>query len=178
MAHNKVYDVNNIANYKPFGEKMICIIMGSESDTKIAEKAVNVLKEFGVEFEVRVASAHRTPELVEEIVKNSKADVFIAIAGLAAHLPGVIASLTTKPVIAVPVDAKLNGLDALLSSVQMPPGIPVATVGIDRGENAAILALEILALKDEDIAKKLSNYREQMKKKVYASDERVREMFK
>lgn len=132
---------------------MICIIMGSESDLKIAEKAVNILKEFGVEFEVRVASAHRTPELVEEIVKNSKADVFIAIAGLAAHLPGVVASLTTKPVIAVPVDAKLDGLDALLSSVQMPPGIPVATVGIDRGENAAILALEILALKDENIAK-------------------------
>jgi 5-(carboxyamino)imidazole ribonucleotide mutase len=157
---------------------MICIIMGSESDIKIAEKAVNVLKEFGAEFEVRVASAHRTPELVEEIVKNSKADVFIAIAGLAAHLPGVIASLTTKPVIAVPVDAKLDGLDALLSSVQMPPGIPVATVGIDRGENAAILALEILALKDEDIAKKLAEYREKMKNKVYASDERVREMFK
>ncbi|MCQ6254686.1 5-(carboxyamino)imidazole ribonucleotide mutase [Methanocaldococcus sp.] len=157
---------------------MICIIMGSESDLKIAEKAVNVLKEFNVEFEVRVASAHRTPELVEEIVKNSKADVFIAIAGLAAHLPGVIASLTTKPVIAVPVDAKLNGLDALLSSVQMPPGIPVASVGIDRGENAAILALEILSLKDENIAKKLKEYRENMKKKVYKSDEKVREMFK
>ncbi len=152
--------------------------MGSESDLKIAEKAVNVLKEFGVEFEVRVASAHRTPELVEEIVKNSKADVFIAIAGLAAHLPGVIASLTTKPVIAVPVDAKINGLDALLSAVQMPPGIPVATVGIDRGENAAILALEILALKDENIAKKLAEYREKMKKKVYTSDEKVKEMFK
>jgi len=152
--------------------------MGSESDLKIAEKAVNILKEFGVEFEVRVASAHRTPELVEEIVKNSKADVFIAIAGLAAHLPGVVASLTTKPVIAVPVDAKLDGLDALLSSVQMPPGIPVATVGIDRGENAAILALEILALKDENIAKKLIEYREKMKKKVYASDEKVKEMFK
>ncbi|WP_456415990.1 5-(carboxyamino)imidazole ribonucleotide mutase [Methanocaldococcus sp.] len=157
---------------------MICIIMGSESDLKIAEKAVNVLKEFNVEFEVRVASAHRTPELVEEIVKNSKADVFIAIAGLAAHLPGVIASLTTKPVIAVPVDAKLDGLDALLSSVQMPPGIPVASVGIDRGENAAILALEILSLKDENIAKKLKEYRENMKKKVYKSDEKVREMFK
>ncbi len=152
--------------------------MGSESDLKIAEKAVNVLKEFGVEFEVRVASAHRTPELVEEIVKNSKADVFIAIAGLAAHLPGVIASLTTKPVIAVPVDAKINGLDALLSAVQMPPGIPVATVGIDRGENAAILALEILALKDENIAKKLAEYREKIKKKVYTSDEKVKEMFK
>ncbi|WP_048056263.1 5-(carboxyamino)imidazole ribonucleotide mutase [Methanocaldococcus fervens] len=157
---------------------MICVIMGSESDVKIAEKAVNVLKEFGVEFEVRVASAHRTPEFVEEIVKNSKVEVFIAIAGLAAHLPGVVASLTTKPVIAVPVNAKLNGLDALLSAVQMPPGIPVACVGVDRGENAAILALEILALKDENVAKKLEEYREKMKKKVYASDEKVREMFK
>ena len=157
---------------------MICIIMGSESDLKIAEKAVNVLKEFGVEFEVRVASAHRTPELVEEIVKNSNAKVFIAIAGLAAHLPGVIASLTTKPVIAVPVESKLDGKDALLSAVQMPPGIPVATVGIDRGENAAILALEILALQDEKIAEKLVEYRKKQKEKVMKSDEKVRNMFK
>jgi 5-(carboxyamino)imidazole ribonucleotide mutase len=157
---------------------MICIIMGSESDLKIAEKAVNVLKEFGVEFEVRVASAHRTPELVEEIVKNSNAKVFIAIAGLAAHLPGVIASLTTKPVIAVPVESKLDGMDALLSAVQMPPGIPVATVGIDRGENAAILALEILALQDEKIAEKLVEYRKKQKEKVMKSDEKVRNMFK
>ena len=152
--------------------------MGSESNLKIAEKAVNVLKEFGVEFEVRVASAHRTPELVEEIVKNSNAKVFIAIAGLAAHLPGVIASLTTKPVIAVPVESKLDGMDALLSAVQMPPGIPVATVGIDRGENAAILALEILGLQDENIAKKLVEYRKKQKEKVMKSDEKVRNMFK
>ncbi|AEF96988.1 5-(carboxyamino)imidazole ribonucleotide mutase [Methanotorris igneus] len=157
---------------------MICIIMGSESDLKIAEKAVNVLKEFGVEFEVRVASAHRTPELVEEIVKNSNAKVFIAIAGLAAHLPGVIASLTTKPVIAVPVESKLDGMDALLSVVQMPPGIPVAAVGIDRGENAAILALEILALQDEKIAEKLVEYRKKQKEKVMKSDEKVKNMFK
>ncbi|EHP89647.1 5-(carboxyamino)imidazole ribonucleotide mutase [Methanotorris formicicus] len=157
---------------------MICIIMGSESDLKIAEKATNVLKEFDVEFEVRVASAHRTPDLVEEIVKNSNAKVFIAIAGLAAHLPGVVASLTTKPVIAVPVESKLDGMDALLSAVQMPPGIPVATVGIDRGENAAILALEILGLQDEKIAEKLIEYRKKQKEKVMKSDEKVRNMFK
>ena len=157
---------------------MICIIMGSESDLKIAEKGIPILKEFGVEFEVRVASAHRTPDLVEEIVKNSKARVFIAIAGLAAHLPGVVASLTTKPVIAVPVESKLDGMDALLSCVQMPPGIPTATVGIDRGDNAALLALEILALSDEELAKKLEKYREKLKEKVMNSDKRVRELYK
>jgi len=157
---------------------MICIIMGSESDLKIAEKGISILKEFGVEFEVRVASAHRTPDLVEEIVKNSKAKVFIAIAGLAAHLPGVVASLTTKPVIAVPVESKLDGMDALLSCVQMPPGIPTATVGVDRGDNAALLALEILALSDEKLAKKLEEYRKKLREKVMNSDKRVRELYK
>jgi len=156
---------------------MICIIMGSESDVKIAEKAVYILKDFEVEFEVRVASAHRTPELVEEIVKNSDAKVFIAIAGLAAHLPGVVASLTTKPVVAVPVESKLDGMDALLSAVQMPPGIPVATVGVDRGENAAILALEMLAISDENIASKLKDFRNKQKEKVMKSDEKVKNMF-
>ncbi|MDK2790034.1 MAG: 5-(carboxyamino)imidazole ribonucleotide mutase [Methanothermococcus sp.] len=156
---------------------MICIVMGSESDVKIAEKAVNILKDFEVEFEVRVASAHRTPELVEEIVKNSDAKVFIAIAGLAAHLPGVVASLTTKPVVAVPVESKLDGMDALLSAVQMPPGIPVATVGVDRGENAAILALEMLAISDENIASKLKDFRTKQKEKVMKSDEKVKNMF-
>jgi len=152
--------------------------MGSESDLKIAEKGISILKEFGVEFEVRVASAHRTPDLVEEIVKNSKAKVFIAIAGLAAHLPGVVASLTTKPVIAVPVESKLDGMDALLSCVQMPPGIPTATVGVDRGDNAALLALEILALSDEKLAKKLEEYRKKLREKVMNSDKRVRELYK
>jgi 5-(carboxyamino)imidazole ribonucleotide mutase len=159
------------------GENMICIIMGSESDLKIAEKGVNILKEFGVDFEVRVASAHRTPELVEEIVKNSDAKVFIAIAGLAAHLPGVVAALTTKPVIAVPVESKLDGMDALLSCVQMPPGIPTATVGIDRGDNAAILAVEILALSDEELSNKLKEFREKQKEKVMKSDEKVKNLF-
>ncbi|HIP15959.1 MAG TPA: 5-(carboxyamino)imidazole ribonucleotide mutase [Methanothermococcus okinawensis] len=157
---------------------MICIIMGSESDLKIAEKGISILKDIGVEFEVRVASAHRTPDLVEEIVKNSKAKVFIAIAGLAAHLPGVVASLTTKPVIAVPVESKLDGMDALLSCVQMPPGIPTATVGIDRGDNAVLLALEILALSDEELSKKLEEYRKKLREKVINSDKRVRELYK
>ena len=157
---------------------MICIIMGSESDLKIAEKGISILKDFGVEFEVRVASAHRTPDLVEEIVKNSRAKVFIAIAGLAAHLPGVVASLTTKPVIAVPVESKLDGMDALLSCVQMPPGVPTATVGIDRGDNAALLALEILALSDEELSKKLEEYRKKLREKVMNSDKRVRELYK
>ncbi|HID47107.1 MAG TPA: 5-(carboxyamino)imidazole ribonucleotide mutase [Methanothermococcus okinawensis] len=157
---------------------MICIIMGSESDLKIAEKGISILKEFGVEFEVRVASAHRSPDLVEEIVKNSNAKVFIAIAGLAAHLPGVVASLTTKPVIAVPVESKLDGMDALLSCVQMPPGVPTATVGIDRGDNGALLALEILALSDQELSRKLEEYRKKQREKVIEGDRRVRELYK
>jgi len=152
--------------------------MGSESDLKIAEKAVSILKDFGVEFEVRVASAHRTPDLLEEIVKNSEAKVFIAIAGLAAHLPGVVASLTTRPVIAVPVESKLDGMDALLSCVQMPPGVPTATVGIDRGDNGALLALEILALSDEELDKKLKDFRKKQREKVMNADKRVRELYK
>lgn len=139
--------------------KMICIILGSESDRKIAGKAEQVLGEFGVAFETHVASAHRTPDAVDAIVKGSKADIFIAIAGLSAALPGVVASKTAKPVIGVPVNAKLDGLDALLSIMQMPPGIPVATVGIDNGANAALLAVEVLALSDKGLGKKLLDYR-------------------
>jgi len=142
---------------------MICIILGSESDRKIAEKAELVLKEFGIPFETNVASAHRAPDLVNSIVKNSKADVFIAIAGLSAALPGVVASKTVKPVIGVPVNAKLDGLDALLSIMQMPPGVPTATVGIDNGTNAALLAVEMLALKDNSLVKKLLDYRSKPK---------------
>ena len=157
---------------------MITMIMGSKSDVKIAEKAVSILKEFEIDYEVRVASAHRTPELVEEIVKNSKSKVFIAIAGLAAHLPGVVAAMTTKPVIAVPVESKLDGLDALLSAVQMPPGIPAACVGIDRGENAAILAAEMLSISDERIEKKLTEFRENQKEKIFSDDLEVSSLFK
>lgn len=142
----------------------VLVVIGSESDRKIAEKAEEVLKEFSVPYRTEVASAHRTPEKVEKLAKETDAKVIIAIAGLSAALPGVIASRTTVPVIAVPVDVKLYGLDALLSSMQMPPGIPVAAVGIDNGKNAALLAIEILALSNKGLKKKLLLYREKMKK--------------
>jgi len=145
---------------------LITIILGSISDKVIFDKCKNIFDEFEVKYDVKIASSHRTPEKVEEIVKNSDADVFIAIAGLAAALPGAVAARTTKPVIGVPVESKLGGLDALLSISQMPPGIPVACVGIDRGENAALQAIEILALKEEDLKNKLENYRKKMKKKI------------
>lgn len=144
----------------------VAIILGSISDKAIFDKCKNIFDEFEVKYDVKIASAHRTPEKVEEIVKNSDADVFIAIAGLAAALPGAIAAKTTKPVIGVPVESKLGGLDALLSISQMPPGIPVACVGIDRGENAALLAIEILALKDEDLKNKIEDYRKKMRGKI------------
>ncbi|MBO8144626.1 MAG: 5-(carboxyamino)imidazole ribonucleotide mutase [Thermodesulfobacterium sp.] len=140
----------------------VLVVMGSKSDSHIAEKVTGVLDEFGVEYDVEVASAHRNPKKVEELAKKDY-DVFIAIAGLSAALPGVIAAHTVKPVIGVPVSAKLNGLDALLSIAQMPPGVPVATVGIDNGKNAALLAVEILALKNEELREKLSDYRERMR---------------
>lgn len=139
----------------------ILIISGSKSDEEIVKKITNTLGEFGVKYKTEIASAHRTPEKLEEIVKNSDAEVFIAVAGLSAALPGVIASKTTKPVIGVPVNVQLDGLDALLSMMQMPPGVPVATVGIENGKNAAILAVQILALKDNRLEKKL----EEMKNK-------------
>ncbi len=113
----------------------------------IVEGATKVLDEHNIPYDVEIASAHRDPEKVRTIVKKSEADVFIAIAGLSAALPGVVASLTNKPVIGVPVSVKLNGLDALLSIIQMPPGVPVACVGIDNGKNAAYLAIRILNLK-------------------------------
>ena len=141
----------------------VLVLMGSKSDEKIAQKVESVLKEFGVEYKTEVASAHRNPEKVEKIVAGSSADVFIAIAGLSAALPGVVASKTVKPVIGVPVESKLGGLDAVLSIVQMPPGIPVAAVGIDNGKNAALLAISILATKDEGLEQKLKEYRQMMK---------------
>ncbi|WP_461863437.1 5-(carboxyamino)imidazole ribonucleotide mutase [Thermococcus sp.] len=140
----------------------VLVVMGSKSDSHIAEKVTKVLEEFGVEHDVEVASAHRNPEKVEELARRDY-DVFVAIAGLSAALPGVIAAHITKPVIGVPVSAKLGGLDSLLSIVQMPPGVPVAAVGIDNGKNAALLAIEILALKDESLKKKLEEYRERMR---------------
>jgi 5-(carboxyamino)imidazole ribonucleotide mutase len=145
----------------------IQIIMGSSSDAPVAEKAKAILEEFGVPYEMTVASAHRTPDVLEKLVKNSDADVFIGIAGLSAALPGVIAAHTVKPVIGVPVSGKVN-LDAILSIIQMPPGIPVGAVGLDRGENAALLAVQILAVHDKKLAKKLEEYRKKMRAKVTA----------
>ena len=147
-------------------------MLGSKSDMKVAEKAIEVLKELGVKYRLNVASAHRTPELVDRLVKETEAEVFIAIAGLSAALPGAIASRTMKPVIGVPVSGALN-LDAILSVVQMPPGIPVAGVGLDRGENAALLAVQILALKDEKVRKALVRYRQKLRDKVIQDSKEV-----
>lgn len=129
----------------------VLIISGSKSDGKIVEKATRVLIDLGVEYEVKIASAHREPDRVREIVRGSDARVFIAVAGLAAALPGFVASLTEKPVIGVPVSAALDGLDALLSMAQMPKGVPVATVGIDNGQNAAYLAARILGVQNKSV---------------------------
>jgi len=124
----------------------VAIIMGSESDRHIAKGAIEILEHDNIEYDVRVISAHRNPEELDNYLKNSDADIFIAIAGLSAALPGVIASRTSKVVIGVPVSSKLGGLDALLSTIQMPKGVPVASVGIDNGVNAALLAVRILDL--------------------------------
>jgi len=148
------------------------IVLGSKSDMKVAEKAVSVLKELGVKYRLSIASAHRTPELVDKLVSEADAEVFIAIAGLSAALPGVIAARTTKPVIGVPVSGAVN-LDSILSVVQMPPGIPVAGVGLDRGDNAALLAAEILALKDEKIRASLDQYRKKLKEMVAQDSKEV-----
>jgi len=140
------------------------ILAGSKSDQKTIDDVTSFLKENGVNFDAQVISAHRNRKKLEDYVMNSDADVFIGIAGLSAALPGAIASLTTKPVIGVPLNVQLGGLDSLLSTAQMPPGVPVACVGIDNGKNAAILAMEILALKEPSINQKLENYRKSWSK--------------
>lgn len=138
----------------------VAIIAGSKSDQTITDEASKALTDLQVPNEVKFLSAHRNPEGLREYVTHSEAKVFIAVAGLAAHLPGVIASLGLRPVIGVPVNVKLNGLDSLLSIVQMPPGVPVACVGVDNAKNAAILAAEILALSDPAISERLTKMRE------------------
>ena len=143
----------------------IHIILGSKSDIKIAEKAEKILEEFDINYKIDIASAHRTPDLLNKIIADSDADVFIGIAGLAAALPGSIASKTIKPVIGVPVSGKVN-LDSILSIIQMPPGIPVGAVGLDRGDNAALLAISILSLKDKKLKKQLDEYRKKMREKA------------
>ena len=155
------------------------IVIGSDSDWPIMKPAVETLKKFGVEAEVTVASAHRTPAKVEELVTTAPARgvrVFIAAAGGAAHLAGVVASHTTLPVIGVPVNATpLNGMDALLATVQMPSGIPVAAMAINGAKNAAVFAVQILALADETLAKKLTEHRANLAKEVEQKAARVEE---
>lgn len=152
----------------------VSIIMGSTSDLKVMEKAAAFLDEMEIPFEINALSAHRTPEQVEVFAKNAEKDgikVIIAGAGMAAHLPGVIASMTTVPVIGVPINASLDGLDALLAIVQMPPGIPVATVGINGALNAGILAAQMMATGDSEIMEKVRKYKENLKQKIVKANE-------
>jgi len=158
---------------------LVSIIMGSTSDLPVMEKAMAFFEDLQIPFEVNALSAHRTPDAVEQFAKNAKSrnvKVIIAAAGMAAALPGVIAASTTLPVIGVPVKGMLDGLDALLSIVQMPPGIPVATVGVNGGLNAAILATEMLALADEDIAQRLNDYKQSLSKKIEKANEQLSEI--
>lgn len=156
------------------------ILMGSKSDFEVVKPAVNTLKKFGVETEVRVISAHRTPDEAHEFAANAKAngiEVIICAAGKAAHLGGVIAAFTTLPVIGLPVKTDMmGGLDSLLSIVQMPAGIPVATVGVNGGENAGLLAVQMLSIKYDELAEKLTDYKKAMRDKINADDEALQTM--
>lgn len=155
------------------GADDVTILLGSRSDMEVAEKCSATLKEFGVPHTVRVASAHRTPQKVLDIVAQSKAKVFVCVAGMSNALAGYVAAHTTRPVIGVPISGKVP-MDSLLSTVQMPPGIPVATVGVDRGENAALLAVQIMAVSNRDLDERLKQYRKQGAEKVEKDDSEVR----
>jgi 5-(carboxyamino)imidazole ribonucleotide mutase len=157
-------------------EPKVSIIMGSTSDLPVMESAAKFLNEMKIPFEMNALSAHRTPEKVEEFARNAQKRgicVIIAAAGMAAHLPGVIAAMTTLPVIGVPINASLEGLDAMLAILQMPPGIPVATVSINGAQNAAILAAEILAIADPDLHQKMLAFKEDLKLKVVKANEEL-----
>ncbi|MGN0178628.1 MAG: 5-(carboxyamino)imidazole ribonucleotide mutase [Monoglobaceae bacterium] len=155
----------------------VAIVMGSNSDLPVVKGAIDKLKEFGVEFEARVISAHRTPQAAEEFAKGAEdrgVSVIIAAAGKAAHLGGVIAAYTTLPVIALPIKSSLmDGLDSLLSMVQMPSGIPVATVAVNGAENAGILAVQMLALSDKSLSDKLKRFKEDMAAAVAEKDKKL-----
>ena len=161
--------------------KKVGIIMGSDSDLPIIEKAINTLKSFDVPFEVHVFSAHRTPEEARDFSLNARQNGFgaiIAAAGMAAHLAGAIAANTTLPVIGIPINSgKLDGMDALLSTVQMPSGIPVATVAIDGAVNAALLCVEILSVTDDELAKKLEEKRKADSEKVLKKNSDIEKQF-
>ena len=158
---------------------IVSIIMGSTSDLPVMEKAAKFFDEMEIPFEINALSAHRTPEMVEEFAKNAHLrgiKVIIAAAGMAAHLPGVIASMTPLPVIGVPINSTLEGIDALLAIVQMPPGIPVATVGINGALNGAILALQMISTADEEMQQKLINYKKDLKNKIVKANEELAEI--
>ena len=160
-------------------DAIVSIIMGSTSDLPVMEKACKFLDEMQIPFEVNALSAHRTPDAVEAFAKAAKArgiKVIIAAAGMAAALPGVIAASTTLPVIGVPVKGMLDGLDAMLSIIQMPPGIPVATVGVNGAMNAAILAMEMIALTDEQVAQRLAEYKAGLGKKIEKANQELAEV--
>lgn len=155
---------------------IVSIIMGSTSDLPVMEKACQLLDQLKVPFEVNALSAHRTPQAVEQFASTARQRgirVIIAAAGMAAALPGVIAAQTTLPVIGVPIKGMLDGLDALLSIVQMPPGIPVATTGVNGAQNAAILACQMLALSDDELAARLEAYKEGLKQKIVKANEEL-----
>jgi len=157
----------------------VSIIMGSTSDIPVMKKAAELFDEFQIPFEINALSAHRTPQEVEKFAtaaRENGIEVIIAAAGMAAHLPGVIASMTTLPVIGVPINASLDGMDSLLAIVQMPPGIPVATVGINGSLNAALLAVQIMATADVNLQNKLAEYKEGLKRKIVEANEDLRKV--
>jgi len=160
-------------------EPIVSIIMGSTSDLPVMEKTAEILNTFKIPFEMNALSAHRTPEEVEKFSKNAESrgiKVIIAAAGMAAHLPGVIASMTPIPVIGVPVKASLEGLDSIFSILQMPPGIPVATVGVNASLNAGILAAQIIATGDKAVMEEVVKYKESLKKKITQANEELKEV--
>jgi 5-(carboxyamino)imidazole ribonucleotide mutase len=160
-------------------EPIVSIIMGSTSDLPVMEKSAEILNEFRIPFETNALSAHRTPEEVEKFAKNAASrgiKVIIAAAGMAAHLPGVIASMTPLPVIGVPIKASLEGIDSIFSILQMPPGIPVATVGVNGAQNAGILAAQIIATGNEEIMKEVIKYKESLKKKIVQANEELKKV--
>ena len=161
--------------------RKVAVIMGSDSDLPVVEKGIAVLKDYGVPVEVHVYSAHRTPEEAAEFSKTARKNgfgVIIAAAGMAAHLAGAIAANTTLPVIGIPCSSKvLEGMDALLSTVMMPPGIPVATVGVNTAKNAALLAIEILAVEDESLAEKLQAERDDNHRKIIEKNAAIEAQF-
>lgn len=158
----------------------VAIVMGSLSDKELGEKVTKILEKFGVDYEMRVISAHRTPHIAFEFAEKAEEngiEVIIAIAGKAAHLAGVIAGITTLPVIGIPAKSStMDGLDSLLSVVQMPKGVPVATVAIDGGENGGLLAVQILSLKYPELKRKLKEYKEEMADDVVLMDKTIRKI--